>query len=150
MIYRRQAALVAVLLCAFAQQVGAQIPVSSAAELCAATADPCVVTGPTVVAAGTTLDFGTRALLVSPGGSLEFGEGASEVRCGEFRLETPGAVALKVRGAQGTAGRITVTARRNCTLADNLPCLSDFDCQVLAAGTLEIHEVVQDTDARPD
>ncbi|MEO2136259.1 MAG: hypothetical protein ABGY28_02220, partial [bacterium] len=133
--HRYQFFLAAVLLCAFAQPAAAQVPVSSAAELCAPTADPCVINSPVVVAAGAALDLGKRTLLVSPGGSLEFGAGMASVTCGEFRLETPGALALKARGFSGIGGQVTVSARRSCSLASALFCLVDSECQSQGAGT---------------
>ena len=134
MTYRYQFILGAVLLCLFARQAAAQLPVSSAAELCAPTADPCVINTSVVVAAGAVLDLGKRTLLVSPGGSLEFSAGIASVACGEFRLDTPGAVALKARGDSGFGGQVTVSARRSCSLASALSCLVDSECQSQGAG----------------
>ncbi|MBC8291936.1 MAG: hypothetical protein H8E45_02085, partial [Proteobacteria bacterium] len=134
MTYRYQFILGAVLLCLFARQAEAQLPVSSAAELCAPTADPCVINTSVVVAAGAVLDLGKRTLLVSPGGSLQFSAGIASVACGEFRLDTPGAVALKARGDSGFGGQVTISARRSCSLASALSCLVDSECQSQGAG----------------
>ena len=134
MTYRYQSFLAAVLLCVFARQAPAQLLVSSAAELCAPTADPCVINSPVGIAAGAVLDLGKRTLLVSTGGSLEFSAGIASVACGEFRLETPGAVAFKARGVSGIGAQVTVSARRSCSLASALSCFVDSECQSQGAG----------------
>jgi len=60
---------------------------SQATDLCAASADPCVVTADVTVAPNTTLDFGGRALDLRPGASLAFTSGTLEIRAGSLRVE---------------------------------------------------------------
>src|SRR5437899_11137949 len=60
--------------------------VSQASDLCAASADPCVVTADVTVNPNTTLDFGGRALDLRPGASLSFTSGTLTIRAGSLRV----------------------------------------------------------------
>src|SRR5438128_12568302 len=74
---------------------------TTAADLCAASADPCVVDRTISVTTGSTLDLGSRALEVSRTGTLDVGAGTMTIHAGSLRL---------VAGAllSGRAGTITI------------------------------------------
>ena len=61
---------------------------TTANDLCAQNANPCVITGTRAVTPGSILDFGTRALTII--GSLDLDSGAMTIRCGELRVEANG------------------------------------------------------------
>src|SRR5437870_10025679 len=61
--------------------------VSQASDLCAASADPCVVTADVTVDPNTALDFSGRALDLRPGASLSFTSGTVTIRAGSVRIE---------------------------------------------------------------
>src|SRR5689334_12461310 len=61
-----------------------------ATDICAANADPCVVSSPKNVAGGSILDFGTRQLDVKNGGSLTVSGGLMTIKAGSVRLESGG------------------------------------------------------------
>ena len=79
---------------------------STAADLCPPAADPCVVSSPRVVTAGSVLDFGTRTLDIQGTGSLTVGGGHLAILAGTVRVESHG----KLIGAvsQGTSGSISI------------------------------------------
>ena len=66
--------------------------VSSATDLCPASANPCVVTGDLTVNPNTTLDLGGRALDLRPGASLSFTSGTLAIRAGSVRLEAAASI----------------------------------------------------------
>src|SRR5436309_6232335 len=74
---------------------------TTAADLCAANADPCVVDGTISVTTGSTLDLGARALEVTRTGTLDVGGGTMTIRAGSLRL-VAGAV------LSGRGGTITI------------------------------------------
>src|SRR5947208_13859571 len=78
--------------------------VSQASDLCAASADPCVVTADVTVAPNTTLDVGGRAPDLRRAASLAFTPGTLELRAGSLRVEA-GAASL------GAASRGSSPAR---------------------------------------
>src|SRR5689334_19778562 len=59
---------------------------TTAADLCAANADPCVVDRTIGVTAGSTLDLGSRALEVRRNGTLDVGAGTMTINAGSLRL----------------------------------------------------------------
>ena len=67
--------------------------VSKATDLCAESADPCVVTADVVVDPNSTLDFGARALDLRHGASLSFTSGTLTIRAGSVRVEAAAAIA---------------------------------------------------------
>ena len=66
--------------------------VSQASDLCAVSADPCVVTADVTVNPNTTLDFGGRALDLRPGASLSFTSGTLTIRAGSLRVEAAASI----------------------------------------------------------
>ena len=66
--------------------------VASVADLCPASADPCVVTGDLTVNPDTTLDFGARGLDLRPGASLSFTSGTLTIRAASVRIEAAASI----------------------------------------------------------
>jgi hypothetical protein len=94
-------------LLALGRSVGATV----ANDLCPAAADPCLIAADHTVTSDSTLDFGTRTVMVLPGKSLDVGAGVMNIRAGVFRLQPNG----KLLGAGGfisvtTTGAIDVQA----------------------------------------
>ncbi len=108
--------------------------VDDANDVCAATANPCIVASAIEVVSGSTLDFGVRELRIAFGGSIDIGAGSAEIRCGRFAAQTPGEVAIRARGPAGAAtqdgGTLTVRARGACTGDPTLACLDNDECFV--------------------
>jgi cysteine-rich repeat protein len=102
----------------------ADIAASTAADVCPAMADPCVVAERVVVTPGSALDFGARALVVQGSGLFDFGSGDGSVLAGPIVLGGAGVVAA----ASGIGGTVKFTARRRCSDEAALPCLGDDEC----------------------
>jgi cysteine-rich repeat protein len=84
---------------------------TTAADLCAPTADPCVVAASTSVTSGSMLDFGSRDLVLRQRGTLRVGSGSMTIAARNVTLE-PGA-ALLARGRDDGSqrgGLIVITA----------------------------------------
>jgi len=71
---------------------------TTAADLCAPTADPCVVAGAIAVGGNSTLDLGGRALVITGSGSLDVGGGDVLVFAGRLEMQ-PGARFLSKGGS---------------------------------------------------
>jgi cysteine-rich repeat protein len=99
---------------------------TTADDVCPAAADPCNVTAPVTVLPGSTLQFGTRALVVKSGGRLVVTGGKMTVLAGSMRIEAGGSLIglegvfgahidvttsgdIQIDGG-GTPGRINVSA----------------------------------------
>jgi cysteine-rich repeat protein len=80
---------------------------TTAADICAANVDPCVVSSARNVTPGSTLDFGSRQLDVKASGSLTVAGGLMTINAGSVRLESH--AALRGLAAGGTSGSISVT-----------------------------------------
>jgi hypothetical protein len=102
------------------------VVVDSADDVCAPAANPCVVSQPIDVAAGSHLDFGLRMLVIDGAGVLDFDEGRGSVSCGRLEAETTGP-AIRARAESSPAATLTIHARRRCSMAA-LPCFVDADC----------------------
>jgi hypothetical protein len=112
--------------------------VSSADEVCAAAADPCVVSGPITVDDGAVLDFGLRTLRIEGSGVLDFGAGSATVRAGRVEVATSAtATPLVLHGDPGdgtvSGGQLLVEARRACSDDEQTPCLDAADCATMGA-----------------
>jgi cysteine-rich repeat protein len=134
-LFRLSLALAAMLASASAQ---AGTPATTAGDICASNADPCVVNRVYDVTPNAVLDFGTRAVSVTGSGQFNFGKESGRISCGNFAASTTGA-ALNLAGPLtngGTgSGSVLVLARRACdagTMA--MPCLDDYECQLGACG----------------
>jgi len=125
------AAMVAVSCCATPRPVAASIVVDSADDVCAPGANPCVVSGPVEVAAGSRLDFGLRTLRLKDAGSLVFADGTTEVWCGRFEASVSGA-ALRARGDGGGAV-VSLRVRGHCASAPQRTCMMESDCAAAGA-----------------
>ncbi|MBI5505584.1 MAG: hypothetical protein HY899_12350 [Deltaproteobacteria bacterium] len=113
----------------------ANISASTAADVCAVSANPCNVTTQVDVVNNSTLDFGTRDINISGGGRFAFSSGNGAIKCGNF-IANPGggnfAISAKGPGpiANTTAsGVVEVAARKACSQGTRA-CLKDTDCQL--------------------
>jgi len=86
---------------------GSSALATTAADLCSAAADPCVVSATRTVTPGSVLDFGTRQLDVKSTGSLVVNGGLMTILAGSVHVETHGEI-LGVL-ANNTAGSIKIT-----------------------------------------
>lgn len=127
------AVLAAAFFCGTLQPAAASIVVDSAEEICAAGADPCVVTAPVDVAAGSRLDFGLRTVRLEGAGSLGFAAGSTQVLCGRLEASGSGA-AIRARGV-GSAAEVAVQVRGHCASAPQTPCLLESDCSAAGRGS---------------
>jgi cysteine-rich repeat protein len=82
--------------------------VSTAADVCAPTVNPCTVTADLKVASGATLDFGARALVIARGASLDASPGGMfTINAGSLTVQ-PGGQLLARSATGGFGGDITV------------------------------------------
>ncbi len=112
---------------------------SSAADVCATNADPCIVNETVHVAPGAILDFGTRQVSVVEGGTLDFGAGSARIWSGPFVATTRrDAIVATGPGADGgsDSGTVLIAARRSCS-AGSPPaaCAGDDECQLGTCST---------------
>jgi hypothetical protein len=82
---------------------------TAADDLCAASADPCVVATVIAVDDGSVLDFGTRALTVARGGRLDVGSGTVAVIAGTLTIESGGEIRARGGGTE-PGGAVQVVA----------------------------------------
>ena len=111
--------------------------VNHADQICAPTADPCLVTNAYDVESGATLDFGTRAVVVKQVGSqgeLDFGAGTATILCGDFTVEDRPIGSRILLSAGGVGGTARIVARGKCSLDGTVPCLFNNDCAEVDAG----------------
>ncbi len=109
----------------------ADITASTATDVCAATADPCVVTTLVNIVSGSVLDFGTRAVSLQSSGQLSFGNGAATVLCGDFTAQSwsyPRIIVRAVEGEGYKGGDALIVSRGSCSSDSTIPCLGDEDC----------------------
>ena len=110
----------------------AALVADSADDVCAASAEPCVIAQQVEVVAGSRLDFGLRTLRIEGAGLLDFGGGDTGLACGRLEVTTDG-VAIRARGGDSTCS-VTLQVRRRCSLATATACFVDADCPVVAGG----------------
>jgi hypothetical protein len=110
--------------------------VSTANQICVATANPCNITQAYDVVPGSTLDFGTRAVRITSNGSLDFGLGPSQLVCGDLYVGSPGSTTRITVKNSGVGGQVKLRARRGCSGNAALSCLSNADCP--GAGTCSL------------
>lgn len=103
----------------------------SADDVCAPSADPCLVVAAWDVAPGSTLDFGVRALHISSGGSLNFSPTGAQVLAGSLNVEGGGA--LKGRGTGIAGGNLDAVVDGDVAIAGTVDFSSDW-----SAGSLSI------------
>ncbi len=107
--------------------------VTSADDICAPAADPCVVAQPFDVAPAAVLDFGERAVEFVAGGSLNIGSGTVTLRCGALRTSVAGAVVIDARSSTGGAsegGTLIVEVVGHCSRDPGKRCLRDLGCDL--------------------
>ncbi|MFQ5479095.1 MAG: DUF4215 domain-containing protein [Candidatus Binatia bacterium] len=127
----------AVLIVTFA--AGSASAVTSAAEVCSPTVDPCLISSTVIVDDGATLDFGIRAVEVIGAGKLDFGASAAILLCGDFTINVGAATGIKVKNATATqGGRATIRARRACSGDGTTACLNDVSCAAAGLGLCSI------------
>jgi hypothetical protein len=109
---------------------------------------PCVVTGTVQVTAGSTISFGTRALVLAQGGELNVGTGAMTVRAAAVTLEAGGRLlapggsitvvatgAIRVEASATRRARIDVSAASSGDISLDAGGDVVIDGQLLASGT---------------
>lgn len=111
----------------------APIEATSADDICASDANPCVITDVVRVAPNAALDFGTREVNITGHGRLDFGSSSGQILCGPLTASTD-AVAILAAGRTdgGMAGGVVgISARRACSAGSpTRACLTGFDCQL--------------------
>jgi cysteine-rich repeat protein len=103
----------------------------SAGDVCPPAADPCIVSQPVDVVAGSHLDFGLRTLRIEGAGVATFEDGRGSLSCGRFETATTGP-AIRARAESSPSSALSILARKRCSGAA-LPCFVDEDCA--GAGT---------------
>ena len=68
------------------------LPLTSADDVCPPNANPCAVGTTIVVVSRSVLDFGSRALVIAKGGSLDVGAGTMTIRAGSFDVQPRGSL----------------------------------------------------------
>ena len=132
---------------ACAARVLAATAANSPDDICPPTADPCEITqNYEVTAPGGTLDFGLRAVRITPTGRLER---SANIFCGAFIAEGgKGHVATNSSDGPRLAGSLSVTARRACSGDGTTPCLDDSLCASLSLGTCSVGDGTISYDAK--
>jgi hypothetical protein len=107
---------------------------NSADDLCPPSVDPCVVTQPIDVEAGSHLDFGLRTFRIEGAGLLDFADGRGAIWCGRLETATAGP-SIRARAESSPAVVLEVVSRKRCSGALQ-PCLVDADCEGRGACSL--------------
>jgi cysteine-rich repeat protein len=68
------------------------LPPTPVTAVCPLGQDPCLVTSAVTINPGSTLDFGQRALVVTPQGSLDIGSGLVKILAGSLDIQPKGAI----------------------------------------------------------
>ncbi len=87
----------------------ARLLATVASDLCAAAADPCVVSTPVPVTTGSLIDLGGRELRVVAGGALDVGGGTLTISAGRLTVANGGFIRARGSGAI-SGGTITINA----------------------------------------
>lgn len=82
---------------------------TSAIDLCAANADPCVVSTPVPVTNLSVIDVGARELRIDAGGALDVGSGTMTIRAGRLTVNANGFVRA-AGSTSASGGTITIEA----------------------------------------
>ena len=80
---------------------------TTADDLCASSANPCVVATPVVVDDGSTIDLGARTLHIVAGGSLDVGSGGMTLRAATLTIDA-GGFARALGSASTAGGTVTI------------------------------------------
>ncbi|HYC57405.1 MAG TPA: hypothetical protein VEL28_20910 [Candidatus Binatia bacterium] len=97
----------------------------TADDVCAPTANPCIVDGRVGVEAGAILDFGLRTLQIVRGGMLAAAASDVTVACGGLIVDPGGAIDFSGRGVIGS---IELNASGRCQDSPTQPCMAASDC----------------------
>jgi cysteine-rich repeat protein len=114
--------------CAFCMNAAAAHAaiVESADDVCAPSANPCVISTALETDADFPLDFGLRTVRIVEGGTIT---GTLDLSCGRFEVQS-----ASTWFTPPDEGEITITANRSCSLAPSIACLSDATCSGVSAG----------------
>lgn len=82
---------------------------TTANDLCAAAANPCIVSSPVTVTNQSVIDVGARELRINSGGALDVGSGAMTIRAGRLTINPNGFVRAAGNASTG-GGTITIEA----------------------------------------
>lgn len=128
-------ASVAVLVAA-TSALGAEKHVTTAAEICPGTANPCIVSETITVDGSGDLDFGLKNIRVTKPGRITAER--ADIRCGSFFVEGPEPrIGIAIPDSDEPAS-FKVTARRGCSLSPSTPCLDDQACASQGFGTCSV------------
>ena len=114
---------------------------TTADDLCAPTADPCVVTGTKTVTPGSIIDVGSRRLTII--GTLDLTSGTMTLRAGELRVEASGKLLgdgtrdLPGSTIMVTAGSVTIAGRGDVSGAPGGTLVITSTGPLTVSGTLE-------------
>jgi len=115
---------------ALALTAPAQLLATTADDLCASSANPCVVATPVVVTDGSVIDVLNRELRIASGGALDVGAGTMTLRAATLTIQSGGFV--RGLGAVSTGGgTVNVTA-------DVVTIAGTLDVSGAPAGNLDI------------
>ena len=121
-----------VLLAGSAAPVHALTSVNSPDDICSPSDDPCIVDEDYEVLVSS-LDFGTRAVTLTPGARL-IGD-SLHVLCGDFSRALGSGTGAKTIDM---ASAFTLTAQRSCSGNSSIACLSDSICSAASAGSCSV------------
>jgi cysteine-rich repeat protein len=114
-----QFSLFGTLLC-FAATAQAVIVATTADDICAPEADPCVIQEAVEATSGAVFDFGLRDVSIVDAGTLVFDRGGT-IRCGDFS-STPNSTSL------ASGGTVRIEARRACAQDTDRFCARNSNC----------------------
>ncbi|MFN8545953.1 MAG: hypothetical protein U0807_17355 [Candidatus Binatia bacterium] len=78
------------------------VSATTAADLCSASADPCVVASDVIVTSGAVIDVGARTLVVKRGKSLDVGGGSMTIRAGSLQVQPGASISGRATGVGGS------------------------------------------------
>ncbi len=126
------------LLLTFSSRASAVVIIANTADdVCAPTADPCQIVDEVQVQDFATLDFGTREILLTGGGQLNFGFAQADLLAGNITLSPSNGAAINLKDSffgDTVGGFVAIVARRACSGDAARPCTSDFECAALGVG----------------
>ena len=131
---------------------------TTADDLCAPTADPCVVSGTKTITSGSIIDVGSRRLSVI--GTLDVGSGSMTLRSGELRVENSGKLQGRGTlslpgGAIDTGESVHAAALREAeeeigVPADRVRLLGSLSTVWVSVSNFVIHPVIGIMDGIPE
>lgn len=116
--YPRRRTVVLPLVALFVGSAAGRAVATTAADVCAPAADPCVVSTVINVTDMSTLDFGSRALRIASGGALSAGSGKMMISAGNITVEQGGSI--RARGSATLPGGMVEIAGTALTMSGSL------------------------------